>query len=133
MNCTGYDLPYPPCVNAVHRLAVDQRSYARGPLERAVAALRAWVAHEGRTVLVHCVEGRFRSATLAAAYLMAEAAMSPVEAAAVVRGARPWARPKGFVLRALADGGWPAPRGQVAETDTSAKPEEAAAAEAAGP
>lgn len=115
VNCTGYDLPYPPCVTAVHRLAVDQSSYARGPLERAVAALRGWIG-EGRTVLVHCVEGRFRSATLVAAYLMAVAgtALSAEEAAARVREARPWARPKGFVLRALAHDGWPA-RGCVAD------------------
>ena len=100
VNCTAYRFAYPPAVASAVRCAVDQDCYSCRQLRPALRALRRWLA-EGRTAVVHCVEGRFRSATVAAAWLMLRAGLPADAAAAEVRARRPWARPKRFVLRAL--------------------------------
>jgi hypothetical protein len=100
VNCTAYRFAYPPAVAESARCAVDQDCYSCRQLRPALRALRRWLA-DGRRAIVHCVEGRFRSATLAAAWLMLREGLPPDDAAAAVRARRPWARPKRFVLRAL--------------------------------
>jgi hypothetical protein len=101
VNCTAYRFAYPPPVADAARCAVDQDCYSCRQLRPALRALRRWLAG-GRRAVVHCVEGRFRSATLAAAWLMLREGLPPDAAADAVRARRPWARPKRFALRALA-------------------------------
>jgi hypothetical protein len=132
LNCTPYAFEYPPCVRASLSVHVDQASYARGAMAQAVGAVQAWLSSgQHHAVLIHCIEGRFRSATVAAAVLMQPPTCLGADAAvAAVRLARPWARPKRFALRALELRGplLPAPltRELSAETGT---PGQAATAE----
>lgn len=50
-------------------------------------------AHEGGGTLVHCIEGKNRSATVLAAYLMKRDKLGAVAAIRHVRAKRPWAEP----------------------------------------
>jgi hypothetical protein len=100
VNCTAYRFAYPPAVSHAVRCAVDQDCYSCRQLRPALRQLRRWLG-DGRTTVVHCVEGRFRSATVAAAWLVIRAGLPADAAAARVRALRPWARPKRFALRAL--------------------------------
>jgi protein-tyrosine phosphatase len=70
----------------------DFGSLLPGVLERAARAAGAWL-DEGRTVYVHCRAGWQRSATAAAAVLVARDGLSADAALAAVRHRRPVARP----------------------------------------
>ena len=76
------------------------------PMPAELARAVDWVAArraEGRAVLIHCAQGHGRSATVAAAVLVRLGlAPGPGEALAIVRSARPRARPSRAQRAALA-------------------------------
>lgn len=71
-------------------------------LDEAADFIRDAVA-EGRSVLVHCNQGRSRSATIAAAYLVKHCGMTPVGALEAMRKKREVICPNPGFIRQLAD------------------------------
>lgn len=92
VNCTR-DLPFalPAGVRRV-RVPVDDAAYDNDAmlraLPRAVHAIDAALA-QGRGVLVHCFAGVSRSASVVAAYLVFRERLTPRQAVARVRAAKP--------------------------------------------
>ena len=75
---------------ALHRVPVeDYTAPTRGTLAAMVRQVRGWLA-QGEAVFVHCMAGRGRSGTVAAALLVAQG-MRPEDAILLVRWARPGA------------------------------------------
>ncbi len=72
--------------------SLDHGSLLPGLLERAVRVVSAW-RDAGEVVLVHCLAGQERSATVAAAVIAAQSGAAPAQAVDQVRRARRLARP----------------------------------------
>ncbi|KAI0780479.1 protein-tyrosine phosphatase-like protein, partial [Trametes elegans] len=69
-------------------------------LPRATAWIAAALREPGARVLVHCVQGVSRSASVAAAFLVAHYACTPEHAVQLVQAKRPCAQPNpGFVAQ----------------------------------
>ena len=84
------------------RVPIDDNPTVK--IEEHFEASNAFIARalaDGGTVLVHCHMGRSRSATLIAAYLMAEHGHSMQEAFNAVRAARPCIAPNTGFIKAL--------------------------------
>ena len=84
------------------RVPIDDNPIVK--IEEHFEASNAFIARalaDGGTVLVHCHMGRSRSATLIAAYLMAEHGHSMQEAFNAVRAARPCIAPNTGFIKAL--------------------------------
>ncbi len=107
LNCCQYTFPQAP---GVQYDRVNVAGYNNGLFEWASDKI---AASSKRGVLVHCVEGKNRSATVLAAYLMREHRWNATRAAREVVAQRAWADPDLSALipweQYLADQGWVVP------------------------
>ncbi|TBU35534.1 phosphatases II [Dichomitus squalens] len=95
------ELPHLPPYQPLQRMQVQVQDHPFVELASHLPRTTAWIANALRDpharVLVHCVQGISRSATVAAAYLMATRGLSPGAAVARVKELRQCANPnEGF-------------------------------------
>ncbi|PIL24381.1 hypothetical protein GSI_14134 [Ganoderma sinense ZZ0214-1] len=100
------DLPHLPPYQPLQRCQVSVQDHPFVELASHLPRTTAWIANALRDpharVLVHCVQGISRSATVVAAYLMATKGMSPVDAVARVKQLRHCTNPnEGFRVQLL--------------------------------
>ena len=99
-------LPHLPPYQPLQRFQVPIQDHPFVELASHLPRTTAWIANALRDpharVLVHCVQGISRSATVVAAYLMATTGVSPVAAVARVKELRGCANPnEGFRVQLL--------------------------------
>jgi atypical dual specificity phosphatase len=112
INCAFNSEPLPPAelaaAGVAHVVKLEFRDEAAAPgqdngalIRAGVAGVAAGVASTPGAVLVHCVAGVSRSASVVAAYLVAHHGLSLADAMARVKRARPVAHPNAGFWRAL--------------------------------
>ena len=103
INCT-VDIPFGEFEGVeFHRIPVDDKNEANIQLyfEEAIGIIET-ASSQGKTVLVHCMAGISRSATIVAAYLMKTRGMTHVEAITEIKKTREKVDPNiGFVIRLM--------------------------------
>lgn len=112
INCAFNSEPLPPAelaaAGVAHVVKLEFRDEAAAPgqdnealIRAGVAGVAAGAASTPGAVLVHCVAGVSRSASVVAAYLVAHHGLSLADAMARVKRARPVAHPNAGFWRAL--------------------------------
>jgi protein-tyrosine phosphatase len=101
VTCTvGVSPPYPESFKYMHLQILD---FAGEPINEHFAKTYEFIADaldNGGKVLVHCIRGVSRSATIVTAFLMKHMSMSAEDAVNKVQGVRPIARPNyGFMMQ----------------------------------
>jgi len=101
VTCTvGVAPPYPEHFRYMHLQILDCAAESIHEHFAETSAFISKAIESGGTVLVHCIRGVSRSATIVAAYLMTALKMSADEAVDKIREQRPIARPNyGFMIQ----------------------------------